>query len=138
MARKTDSTHASTQETPSGLKLLRTLNVGRGGVLSLKFNRNGSLLACGGSDGSGSLWRVDTGRLVYSVDGHRTRTWTVAFDNSGRLLASGSSDRTIKLWKVHNGKLVHTLSGSIVWDLAFAPDDQLLVNGSDDAVGIWD
>jgi serine/threonine protein kinase/uncharacterized protein with WD repeat len=98
------------------------------------------------------------GKLLASVDGHRTVTlwdvgsWTirqrwssdavnsVAFSPDGKLLASGNGDHTIKLWDVRTGTVQETLQGHTdrVESVAFSPDGTLLASGGFDwTIKLW-
>jgi WD40 repeat protein/class 3 adenylate cyclase/energy-coupling factor transporter ATP-binding protein EcfA2 len=79
----------------------RTIAPGGGSVLSLAFNRDGTLLATGSYRGRLDLWDVATqaghGKSMrVSDDGFPS----VAFDPSGRLVAAGGGIGPVRVWRV--------------------------------------
>lgn len=64
------------------------------------FNRNNSLLATGGSDGSLMLWNVANSRLLSALLGHSDVVRALDFSPDNKILASASSDGTIRLWDI--------------------------------------
>jgi WD40 repeat protein len=116
-------------------------------VWSVAFSPDGRWLAGGSGAGSGSInntidvWDVATGRLIYTIQGHRENILSVAFSPDSRWLASGSADNTIKLWDVVNGREIRTFSGHTgsVWSVAFDSDGRWLASASIDAtIRVWD
>jgi WD40 repeat protein/tRNA A-37 threonylcarbamoyl transferase component Bud32 len=74
---------------------------GGGSVLSLAFNRDGTLLATGSYFGRLDLWDVATearfGKPMRVAD---DAVPTVAFDPSGRLVAAGGAIGPVRVWRV--------------------------------------
>ena len=122
-------------------KLLRTLQGHTSWVVSVAWNREGTLLASGSGDGTVKLWDVCSGQLLRTLQGHSSWVWSVAWSPDGTLLASGSYDHTVKLWDVRSGELLRTLQGHTNWlrSVAWSPDGTLLASGSSDyTVKLWD
>src|SRR5262249_6791901 len=55
-----------------------------GVVMALAWNRENTLLASTGHDGSVKLWDAETGDLLKVVDGHASGGWCVALAPNGR------------------------------------------------------
>ena len=106
-------------------KQIRKLNRFRSGVYALAFSPDGKRLASAGGhilvptkDGRGyvslpeddetymvSVWDVQTGRRVQTLNGHTRTVWTLAFSPDGKTLASGGVDFAILLWDIETGAL---------------------------------
>jgi serine/threonine protein kinase len=106
-------------------------------VRAVAFSPDGSTLATGGDDYVTKLWSATDGRLLHSLEAHRTPVVALAFQTDGDLLAEGSKNGTIRLWKpstlrdlgVYRGKGDRALS--TLRALAFAPDGKTLAVGYD-------
>jgi WD40 repeat protein/tetratricopeptide (TPR) repeat protein len=103
-------------------------------VASAAFDSKGQHLAVAtrGIGGSALVWDVAAGTPAYRIDHQVLR---VAFSPDGRWLALGSAqDGTTWLHWANDGGLAGVLEGhaKVVTALAFSPDSQLLVSGSED------
>ncbi|KAI3842261.1 hypothetical protein MKW98_026051 [Papaver atlanticum] len=78
-----------------------------------------TLVATGGRDDKGFLWKMGVGDWAQELQGHKDSVSSLAFSKDGQLLATGSLDGTIKVWDVPSGSLKfrwhprgHVLAGS--------------------------
>ncbi len=78
-------------------------------VTSVALSPDGTLLATGGDDHLVNLWRVDDGKLIYTMRNHADWVRVVTFSPDGKILASAGDDRTIRLWDPTTGKLIRTI-----------------------------
>lgn len=106
---------------------------------SATFNRDGSLVAAGCTDGSLQMWDtrrpfVHTTHCVRTAHRSGTEISCVAFSYMGTQVATRSLDETMKLWDmralrepVHVWQDIETRYDTT--DCAFSPDDAMLVTG---------
>jgi len=116
---------------------------------TVALSANGKLLASGSGDGTVEIWKLDYGTLLFTLTGHKSGIESLAFSPDGTVLASGSggyggadtmNDYTIRLWSITDGSSLNVLKGHNggVLSLAFTPDGNLLMSGSDDGtIRIW-
>lgn len=113
-------------------------------ISSVAFSPDGRLLASGsrspifetGSrDNSITLWDVNTGKRLNTLEGHGNDVYSVAFSPDGSILASGSRDKTVILWDVESGTQQNRFHGvqddlDYMYFVAFSPDGATLFAGS--------
>lgn len=112
-----------------------------GGVLSVAFSPDDTLLASTNYDKTVSVWDARTGTELWTMQGHKDKPTDVAFSPDGKMLASASEDNTIRVWDAQTGKHLHTFEGHTgsVTSVAFSPDGSLLASGGEDkTVQLWD
>jgi len=110
-------------------------------VAGLAFSPDGLLLASGGRDTKLTLWDLETGEPVATMDGHTAHVLCVAFSTTGRLIASADRDGIIHLWDLEQHERVGSLSGhsDSVLAITFSPDGLTLASGGrDGTIRIWD
>jgi WD40 repeat protein/class 3 adenylate cyclase/energy-coupling factor transporter ATP-binding protein EcfA2 len=121
----------------------REIAPGGGSVLSVAFNREGTLLATGSYRGRLDLWDVATqarhGKpMTVADDG----VPSVAFDPSGRLVAAGGAIGPVRVWRVADQRLAFPpLSGhtGVVTGTAFHPAGSFLATTSHfGGTRLWD
>jgi WD40 repeat protein len=90
-----------------------------------------------------SVWDVETGIKVLTLDGNYTNVTTVACSNDGNFIAAGydvtdqqgqSVDASIRIWRASDGALLKTLTeaGTLgVQSIAFAPTSDYILAGGD-------
>ncbi|KAL0421941.1 UNVERIFIED_CONTAM: hypothetical protein Slati_3217000 [Sesamum latifolium] len=97
-----------------------------------------TLVATGGGDDKGFLWRISQGDWAFELQGHQDSVSSLSFSADGQLLASGSLDGIVKVWDITRGELKCTLdgpSGGIEW-VRWHPKGHLLLAGSEDS-SVW-
>ena len=93
----------------------------------------------------------DTGRLILVPTAEKSTqnrvSWQastetvqcIQYSPDGQYIVIAGSDQTIRIWHVATQQLVHSfVEGSKVFDVAFGPDGNTLVSGSDTRVAVWD
>jgi WD40 repeat protein len=124
---------------------LRTLAGPGGKVWSVAFNSDGHTLASANRDNTITLWDIDSGKEIQSLEGHLGEQGhlaeSMAFSPDGRTLVSASWDKTIQLWDVTAGRELLTIAQNLgpVSSVAFSPDGKLLASGDEGGmVRLWD
>ncbi|EGD77937.1 hypothetical protein PTSG_09572 [Salpingoeca rosetta] len=83
-------------------------------ALTSKFNRKGSLLATGCSDGKVVLWDFDTKSPATSLDKHTMAVLGLSWSRNGRKLLTWAADQTVVVFDVKKGKACFRKSLSCV------------------------
>nr|XP_009614879.1 angio-associated migratory cell protein-like [Nicotiana tomentosiformis] len=97
-----------------------------------------SLVATGGGDNRGFMWRIGQGDFAFEIEGHENSVSSLAFSTDGRLLASGSFDCHIRVWDITSGSSKGTLEcpgGGIEW-VRWHPRAHVVLAGSEDS-SVW-
>jgi len=150
-----DSTHqdrspGSRGQLPSGVnqaaarQALWEMN-SQGAVYGVDVSPDGSLIAASGTivaagpAGIVRLIDVETGNVIRTLKGHRSRISSVAFSPDGKRILTGSWDRTMRLWDVQTGEQLESFVGHKwpVLTVAFSPDGKQALSGSD-GIRLWD
>lgn len=87
-----------------------------------------------------TLWEVETGRKIATLDGLPQSLQPATFSPDSRLLATIGSGQ-VKLWDTRTGSEERALrlDGQAILSVAFAPDSQRLAAGcGDKRVRVWD
>lgn len=85
------------------------------------------------------IWNVNDGTLIRTIiDGQSADCLAISHD--GSKFAIGNFDHSVKIWDVASGKLLKQFIGnkSYVQSIAFFPDDEILVSGSNGGtINLW-
>jgi WD40 repeat protein len=110
-------------------------------VYELCFNRDGSVLASAGGDGTVQLWNGTTGasQRVIRVG---SLTYAVAITPDGKLIAAGSFDGLVRLFDVATGRLLVTFAslppqGEAADWLALTPEGYAAASPGLTTAGKW-
>jgi WD40 repeat protein len=121
-------------------------------VNAVAYSPDGTKLASASRDGTVRVWDLGSGREVVAYRGHADpagdkaedanvlRAAGVAFSPDGKAVAS-SGGADVHLWNPATGDRIKLLPGhqGPVTSVAFGPDPNVLVSGSDDkTVIVWD
>ena len=116
---------------------------------SIRFSRDGLLLAAGFQNKMICLWQANTGRLLHALQGREPFVWSVDLSPDGRWLASAAGEENVApkgtnevlLWNVKTGERRRELTGhqGTVMVVRFAPDGSWLAShGADGKVHVWE
>lgn len=57
------------------------------------------------------IWDIETGKTIYTLNGHEGEVICVNFSAEGDLLLTGSFDGTARIWDMQSGQCVRVLEG---------------------------
>ncbi len=133
-----------------------------GDITSLAISRDGKTIASGSADGKVSVWRLGTGKKVFTVSTYRSQgaayrnalfslgqlptdrtnhVFAVAFSPDGKWVASANGDGTVTAWETTTGRSMLTIRGHAgpVRSVAFSRDGELIASASEDkTIKFWD
>ncbi len=105
-------------------KVVRTLEGHTDGVPFVRYDSANRLISAG-DDSTLRVWDPDTGKLLQTVQAHRSLINAFAISPDGRWLISVSSDRAIKLWALPGLRWAQDLglTKDAGADVSFLPGD---------------
>jgi WD40 repeat protein len=111
-----------------------------GGVGSITFSSDGTLLVSGSDDRTVKLWDIQTGGVIKTFHGHTHWVDSVSISFNHITIASGSRDSTLCLWDIQAGECCHIINQEqAVEYVSFSPtNSQHLVSISGGVVHQWD
>jgi WD40 repeat protein len=131
-------TQAKLWELPSG-KLVRTLDAGGEGGLTVVFSPDGKTLALGNRNHTTRLYEVATGKLLHTLE--KAMTQGLKFRPDGKMLAVGYVDGMVALWDVETGKQTRAALAQVkeAYVVDWTPKGDLLVTaGREGKIVLWD
>jgi WD40 repeat protein len=95
-------------------KVFRTLNAAAKSsesppLTALAFSPDGAVLAIGSQLGDITLWNVQTGTFLRSLNNHVGSVTSIKYSPDGKLIASGSEDHTVNLWDTQTWKVLRSI-----------------------------
>ncbi|KAI9474811.1 WD40-repeat-containing domain protein [Zychaea mexicana] len=106
------------------------------GALCLQYCDAQNILITGSTEGTATVWDLETGKVLRVLKGHSRSIQALQFDDTK--LVTGSMDHTLKIWNYHTGQCIRTLEGHSDGVVHLHFDSRILASGSvDGTVKIW-
>lgn len=112
-----------------------------GGIVTLAFSPDGSLLAASDTRGEIHVWQMHSHQKLLVLRGHHSWIFSLVFSPHGFTLASASDDYVVKLWDIASGDCLQTRRGpaNLLNAVTFSPDERRILNDdSSAAIQLWD
>lgn len=90
----------------------------------------------GSMDESINVWDIDTGKLLYSLEGHKILVGLLEL--SKNYLVSAAADSTLRVWDPKTGENLSKLKGHNSAITCFQHDALKIVSGSERMLKLWD
>jgi WD40 repeat protein len=101
------------------------------------FSPDGKLLAGGGYDSTVTIWNIDSGQVVRTLQ-ESGRIEGVCFSCNGRFVGAGNREGMLRLWNADTGEEVLNMPRpAIVFSIRFSPDDHLLATTNGSQIDLW-
>uniref|UniRef100_A0AAV1V9J5 Small-subunit processome Utp12 domain-containing protein n=1 Tax=Peronospora matthiolae TaxID=2874970 RepID=A0AAV1V9J5_9STRA len=115
-------------------------NSGSGQVTALALSPDGNDVVCGYSSGVICVFKLATGALIVTLDGHKSAVETLTYRSDGAELASGSRDTDVIVWDLVSQTGLFRLKGhkDAVTAVAFLTPRTLVSSSKDTLVKVWD
>jgi WD40 repeat protein len=130
-------THAKLWDAASG-KLIRTLEAGEEGGLTVAFSPDGKRIAVGNRNRRTRIYEA-TGKLLHTLP--RSMSHELKFSPNGRILAVAYVDGRVGLWSTATGQFLHEkpTGAREVYTLDWSPQgDVLATAGARGKILLWD
>ncbi|CEG41706.1 WD40-repeat-containing subunit of the 18S rRNA processing complex [Plasmopara halstedii] len=113
---------------------------GGGQITALALSPDGNDVVCGYSTGIVRLFKLSTGALIVTLDGHKASVEALAYRADGAELASGSRDTDVIIWDLVSQTGLFRLKGhkDAVTALSFLTPTTLASSSKDTLVKVWD
>ncbi|HAA54554.1 MAG TPA: hypothetical protein DCE42_07340 [Myxococcales bacterium] len=110
-----------------------------GEITHVRFSPDTKWLASANENRVIRVWSTRTGRLVWTLKGHKLAITDLTFSRDSHLLASTSRDRTIRLWSLKKGRLLSVYKGAKggLFDAMFLPYSAQLLAVDNRSVYHW-
>ncbi|KAJ5482968.1 hypothetical protein N7539_006414 [Penicillium diatomitis] len=100
---------------------------------------HGDTLVSGSYDCTVRVWKISTGQVLHTLQGHSLKVYSVVLDHKRNRCISGAMDHLVKVWSLDDGSLLYNLEGhnSLVGLLSLQ-NDFLVSAAADSTLRIWD
>ena len=87
------------------------------------------------------LYEASTGRLLYTLNGHKRWIKSLAFSPDSKTIISGDEYESILMWDTETGKIKSTMKwrrGTSTHSLAYSPKGRFIASGHYNGVRLWE
>ncbi len=123
---------------PPGTALVLTM---AGGFGCVAVTPDGKWAVSASDDNTLTVWDLESGRALSSLQGHSGGISGVAVTPDGQRAVSSSFDKTLKIWDLQSGRALRSLEGhsDLIFDVTITSDGKRAVSASfDKTLKMWD
>jgi WD40 repeat protein len=120
----------------SGISSEQTYEGANALLFPVAVSPDGHLLATGGTGGTLVLFDVQSGKLLYHLQGHSSEdnVFAIVFHPQGKWLASAGSDKKIIFWSLDGKKIKEWPVNNPIYALAISSDGNVLASGENNQI----
>gem|GEM_PF-6408700 len=121
-------------------KLIRTYGGYTTDIWSISLNESVRRITAGSYSKTIKVWDFDTGKPLFSLEGHEKSCLPVCFSPDGSLIASGSLDKSVRIWDATSGqqKSKGELHSGNIFVIDFHPSGKYFASASaDKTIRLW-
>ena len=110
-----------------------------GWAQSLAISPDGAMVISAGGDKRIRAWKASNGDALWASPEYLFSCISTAFSPNGRYAAGGSMDSTFKVFNASSGSVLFSAQHAAGGDqLYFSPDNQYILSGGWQELGLWD
>lgn len=109
---------------------------------SIEISIDCNWILSGSIDGTIKKWNIDTGKIFFSLDGHKESVFALDISPDGKYIVTGNNDNgIINKWELETGKLIFSLNKNKnrIFAVVISYDGNYIISrSSNDIINKWE